>query len=87
MLKAFEIADESTKMFIHDWINKTDFDENEKILAITKTYNKLDIRKITEAYIEEFYQTALNVFEEIEVSTETKGVLLQLANLIMSRDH
>ena len=87
LLKALELADDSTKMVIHDWMNKTDFDEAGKIAAITQIYNKLDIRKITEAYIEEYYQTALNVFEEIEVSKETKSELLQLANLIMSRDH
>jgi hypothetical protein len=30
---------------------------------------------------------ALNVFEEIDLVTERKSELLQLANLIMSRDH
>jgi geranylgeranyl diphosphate synthase type II len=87
LLKALEIADDSTKMVIQDWINKTSFDESEKIQAITDVYNKLDIRNITEAYIDEFYQEALNVFNEIEVSPDKKGELLQLANLIMSRDH
>ena len=87
LLKALEISDDNTKMFIHDWINKSEFDTDEKIQAITDVYNKLDIRKITEKYIDEFYQTALNVFEEIKLEHETKAELLQLANLIMSRDH
>jgi hypothetical protein len=50
-------------------------------------YNKLDIRKITEEYIDEFYRSALNVFTEIDLAAETKAELLQLANLIMNRDH
>ena len=87
LLKALEISDDNTKMVIHDWINKSEFNADEKIQVITDIYNKLDIRKITEKYIDEFYQTALNVFEEIKLEHETKAELLQLANLIMSRDH
>ena len=87
LLKALEISDDNTKMVIHDWINKSDFNTDEKIQAITDIYNKLDIRTITEKYIDGFYQMALTVFEEIDLVTERKSELLQLANLIMNRDH
>jgi geranylgeranyl diphosphate synthase type II len=87
LLKALEISDDSTKTIIQDWINKKDFDENEKIRAITEAYNKLDIKGITETYIDEFYQLALNVFQEIDLAGETKFELIQLASLIMNRDH
>ena len=87
LLKALEIADGNTKTIIQDWINKKEFDAQAKIQAITDAYNKLAIRKITEGYIDGFYQTALTVFEEIDLATERKSGLLQLANLIMNRDH
>jgi len=87
LLKALEISDDNIKMFIHDWINKKEFDAQEKIQSITDVYNKLNIRKITEGYIDEYYQTALTVFEEIDLDAERKSELLQLANLIMNRDH
>ncbi len=87
LLKALELSDDSTKIIIHDWINRTKFDENDKIEAITAIYNQLNIRRITEAYIDEFYQSALTVFEEINLVNETKAELLHLANLIMNRDH
>ena len=87
LLKALEISDDSTKIIIQDWINKRDFDENEKIKAITEVYNKLDIKGITEIYIDKFYQLALDVFKEIELAGETKFELIQLASLIMNRDH
>ena len=87
LLKALEISDNNTKMVIHDWINRKEFDVHEKIQAITDVYNKLDIRKITEECIDGFYQNALNVFEEIDLTKERKSELLQLANLIMNRDH
>ncbi|MDD2305083.1 MAG: polyprenyl synthetase family protein [Prolixibacteraceae bacterium] len=87
LLKALEISDDSTKVIILDWMNKSDFDENEKIRAITEVYNKLDIKRITEIYIDEYYKLALDVFKEIDLTGETKAELLQLANLIMNRDH
>jgi len=87
LLKALEISDDNTKTLIHEWINKKEFDPNEKIQAITDVYNKLAIRKITEECIDEFYQTALTVFEEIDLDTERKSELLKLAKLIMNRDH
>lgn len=87
LLKALEISDDNTKMLIYEWINKKEFDPNEKIQAITNVYNKLDIRKITEGYMDVFYQTALTIFEEIDLDNERKSGLLQLANLIMNRDH
>ena len=87
LLKALEISDNSTKVIILDWMNKSDFDENEKIRAITEVYNKLDIKRITEIYIDEYYKLALDVFKKIDLTGETKAELLQLANLIMNRDH
>lgn len=87
LLKALEISDDSTKVIILDWMNKSDFDENEKIRAITEVYNKLDIKRITEIYIDEYYKLALDVFKEIDLTGEMKVELLHLANLIMNRDH
>ncbi len=87
LLKALEISDNNTKTIIHEWINMTNFDSTEKINAITEVYNKLDIRKITKEYIDEYYQKALTIFAEINISTEAKTELFQLANQIMNRDH
>ena len=56
-------------------------------MAITDIYNQLNIKEITETYIDEFYQLALDVHEEIDLSGDIKTELLQLANLIMNRDH
>ena len=87
LLKALEIADHSTKLVIREWISKVDFDANMKIRVITEIYNKLEIKKITELAIEEFYQLALRDFNQIDLNTETKAELLQMANQIMKRDH
>jgi len=87
LLKALEISDGQTRGLLQDWISKVEFDEDEKISAITDIYNQLNIREITESFIDEFYQLALDVHEEIDLTGEIKTELLHLANLIMNRDH
>ncbi|MDP2339142.1 MAG: polyprenyl synthetase family protein [Bacteroidota bacterium] len=87
LLKALELSDDNTKKLIQDWITKKEFDADEKIIAMTNIYNKLNISDITKRHIDEFYQSALNVWEEIALDRETKSELLHLASLIMKRDH
>jgi len=87
LLKALELADDETKTVIWTWIDKKNFDENEKIQVITGIYNKLGIKETTEDSIEKFYQSVLKVLHEIDISEQNKVGLLQLANLIMNRDH
>lgn len=87
LLKALELSDTDTQKVIQDWLGKDRFDADEKIQAITGIYNNLNIKEITESFIGGFYQSALNVYEEIDLDREVKSVLLELAEVIMKRDH
>lgn len=87
LLKALEIAENDTKKSLQEWISKKDFNGDEKIEIITNIYNKLNIKAITESYINEFYQSALNVFDEIDLAPAKKSELFRLAGMIMDRDH
>jgi geranylgeranyl diphosphate synthase type II len=87
LLKALEISDNRTKKLIQNWMTLKEFDHEEKIKVITNIYNHLNIKEITEININKYYQYALNVYEEIPLAIEIKTELLQLANLMMERDH
>lgn len=87
LLKALELADQPTKQELQEWIQKKEFNHQEKINAVKKIYSKLKIKEITEKNIENFYQSALEIWDEIDVVKETKTELLILAQMIMSRDH
>lgn len=87
LLKALEIAENGTKKSLQEWITKKEFNGDEKIEIITNIYKKLNIKTITESYINEFYQSALNVFEEIDIAPAKKSELFRLAGKIMDRDH
>ncbi len=86
LLKALELSDEDTKKNIKDWISRKEFKDEEKITAIRNIYNRLNIRNITEKCMEEYYQTALNIWGEMDLTREAKSELLLLANSIMNRD-
>jgi geranylgeranyl diphosphate synthase, type II len=87
LLKALELSDEQTRTIIKEWITVKNFDESEKINAIKNIYNKLNIKLITEYCINEYYQSAIRICEKIELPTETKTELINLAKMIMDRDH
>lgn len=87
LLKALELSEGETRTQLQRWISAIDFDVTEKVKTITGIYNDLKIKEITETCIEEYYQLALSVWEKIEVEEERKKKLLQLAQMIMERDH
>lgn len=87
LLKAFELSDEPTKKELRQWIDTKEFDAEEKIKSIKAIYNKLNIKEITISNIENYYQSALNIWSEMDCSPDTKAGLLQLADMIMERDH
>ena len=86
LLKALELSNQQTKIELLDWIDRKDFDPDEKIAAVKQIYNKLNIKDITINSIEDFYQSAISIWNEIDLPIETKAELLQLAQMIMERD-
>lgn len=87
LLKALELSDPPTKKEILEWINKKEFDPAEKVKAVIKIYNKLNIKELTIKGIEDFYQSSISVLNAIDLPYETKAEMLQLAHMIMNRDH
>lgn len=87
LLKALELSDNNTKEKLLEWIDKKEFDTDEKINAVKNIYKNLNIRETTEISIENYYQSALYVLDGIDLAKETKSELLLLAKKIMNRDH
>jgi geranylgeranyl diphosphate synthase type II len=87
LLKALELSDPNTKKDLLEWIDKKEFDTDEKIEAVINIYINLNIKEITEISVEDYYQSALNVLNGIDLAKETKTELLLLASKIMNRDH
>ena len=76
-----------TKFQIQDWILRSEFDEKEKINEIKNIYKNLNVKTITEDCINKYYQTAIQICDQIDLPGETKTELIDLAQMIMNRDH
>lgn len=87
LLKALEISDIQSKTVILNWVQKEEFNPEEKVREISGVYNQLNIKKITEGQIDFYFQAALDILDEVELPEEKKTEMKKLARLILSRDH
>lgn len=79
-LKHPETSDE-----MHTWINKEEYNEEEKIRAVTQLYNKLNLKKLSEEMIESYYQKGINDLNQVQVDENRKAELKKLAENLLTR--
>lgn len=79
------LAENSARAELISWINKTEFDEKEKIEAVKSIYNKLGLKERSETLIQEYYQKSVQNLEKVKVSEERKQALYLLAENLMFR--
>jgi geranylgeranyl diphosphate synthase type II len=87
LLKALELSNNSDKTELLEWIERKEFDAEEKIESVKNIYNKLGIKQITTNNIENYYQSALNTVDQMDLTDLAKAELKELALMIMQRDH
>lgn len=87
LLKALEIANEKQKEAILSLICNNELESDYKINEMTKLYRELNLREITQTNITDYYNKSLAIIEKIEFNQNLKVHLLQLAEMIMNRDH
>lgn len=87
LLKALEISGSSEKKAILEWITKSEYNPEEKINAIKNIYEALNIKTLTEEHTNRYYRQAMAVWEKLNIENDAKSELLNLAKMIMYRDH
>ena len=86
MLTALQKEKEAGKNDLQNWINKTDFDEKEKVSAVTEIYNNLNIRAFTEQKMNEYFKNSYKTLENLSVRHEKqKQFLTQFLREIQER--
>ena len=84
LLTALENADPESKAELLQWLMATDCDA-QKIAAVTAIYNRLEVREVCEAVMEE--QTALALAELDKLpQNEATEKLRQLAERLVTRN-
>lgn len=79
------LSDDSERNNLLSWINKENYDEEEKIKAVTAIYNNISIKEKTLALVDDYYQKAIEALEKVNVAKESKQELYSLAEILKKR--
>jgi geranylgeranyl diphosphate synthase type II len=90
MLTALELEKKVGQNDLQNWINKKEFDEDynetEKVKAVTELYNKLNIRALTEQKMNEYFEESYQTLDNLSVRHENqKQFLTQFLREIQER--
>lgn len=86
LIKALEGADAEQRQELESWINSSDCNPDEKIAAVTSLYNRIGVRAICQNLIDEYFEAARQLLDELNVPSEKKELLWQYALGLMGRN-
>lgn len=86
LIKALKNARGKQKTELQNWIKAVNFEAESKINAVKKIYDDLNLKHITQSFIENYYLAALDCLSGIDVSDERKKELLSLSENLMYRE-
>jgi geranylgeranyl diphosphate synthase type II len=87
MIKALEMANSYTQEELRNWLQATNFVEQEKVKAVTAIYNFLGVRDLARKEMMEHYNKGMQALEQIEVSEQRKKDLIAFADSLMVREN
>ena len=85
LITALNLASPEQFAEMKQWIDKKEFDEQEKIAFFTDMYNKLGVRDICEKRIESLFAMCDNYIDRISVPEDKKANLKAFANSLLNR--
>mgnify|MGYP002466771260 CR=1 FL=1 len=85
LIKALELADPETKEELWGWIERKEFDHEEKIKAVTRIYDRLGIKEIAFAAIDKYLKMSRDILDKIDVPRERKVDFYETLDAIGNR--
>ncbi len=86
LIKALELADESQKTELTNWLNKSEFDVAEKVDAVKNIYQEIGIYELTQTKMNSYYDQAFDILDQLEANENGKIQLVQFFERLMKRD-
>lgn len=86
LLKAQAQADDTDRVALAQWMSSKDFDETEKVEAVTQLFQKYQVLESASKQMQAYQATAFNDLEQVDVPSERKEELVQLANELLVRE-
>lgn len=86
LIKALHKAEGKQKKELEHWISKKQFDPEEKVNAVTKIYNDLGIKELTEETINMYFERGFNSLRQIDAPLHRKNVLKKFTASLAARE-
>lgn len=86
LINAYRLADGRQREELLRWVTSTDFNRDEKVAAITRIYDELDIRGLCETRINSYFDSASKYLDAVGVGEERKVQLRAFAKEMMHRE-
>lgn len=85
LIKALEAAPQKTKRELKRWITAPKFNKKQKVDAVKKIYQQLDIPSITERKINSYFTKGFRSLEKTSGTPGAKTILKDFAEALMAR--
>lgn len=87
LINALNLANPTQKAELESWINKANFDFEEKVKAVTALYNAIGIPELAQKKVEELFEQSLLSLDKVSVSEPQKTELRTFANKLLGRKY
>ncbi|MDE6634186.1 MAG: polyprenyl synthetase family protein [Bacteroidaceae bacterium] len=85
LINALLQADEAQRIELERWIKATEYDETEKIKAVTRLYDEIGIPQLARQKIESYYMLAEQSLAKVNLPQSCKQQLWQYAQEMLNR--
>jgi geranylgeranyl diphosphate synthase type II len=87
LIRALELTKGSQAQTLNRWLSATEFDNAEKVKAITNIYNELDIRQHAEKAMQTYADKAFAALDAIDLPEDHKQYLRDFADGLLVREN
>jgi geranylgeranyl diphosphate synthase type II len=85
LIKALEMAEGETRERLLKWIDKKNFDAQEKIEAVRTIYDELGVEDVTKKEIVSYIDKSIDVLKKIDVEEDRKKGFYEMVNVLKDR--
>ena len=86
LIKALENAKAGIRKSLLEWLEKKEFNKEEKVAAVKNIYDQLGIKTLAENKMNEYFQTGFEALEKLNVNAVRKEKLMSFTKYLVSRE-
>lgn len=85
LIKALELASPEDRALLQEWLQKKNYDPEEKIRAVTEIYNRTGIKDVVMAKVDSYLKESRKALDKVDVPEERKACFREMIDLIGGR--